>query len=198
VKQGFIKGVMVFEDDSRLEFMVPTRLRGNQVWTRQRPLRPQIAVSEFHRGKEIEEIQAGVYKVSSRLICPVIILVLNQMPQDENNALWQLFSGKAEGFEFGHVHYQWHDPNAKSLLNQLYKLYLKEGVVMPYTWDDYYRDYARPFIESLPIEEKLRGVSHKEILKEIPDEERLEGIPLEKRLEDIPPELIKKYLSTLS
>jgi hypothetical protein len=158
-------------------------------------------------GKEIEEIQAGVYKVSTRLICPVIILVLNQMPQDENNALWQLFSGKAEGFEFGHVHYQWHDPNAKSLLNQLYKLYLKGGVVMPYTWDDYYRDYARPFIESLPIEEKLRGVSpkeilrglpHEEILKEIPHEEILKEIPDEERLEGIPPEVIKKYLSTLS
>jgi hypothetical protein len=47
---------------------------------------------------EIEEIQAGVYKVSSQLICPVIILVLSEMLKDDKNALWQLFSGKADGF----------------------------------------------------------------------------------------------------
>jgi hypothetical protein len=95
--------------------------------------------SKKNRVHDIEEIQAGVYKISYQVICPIIILVLSEMPKDDKNALWQLFSGKVEGFEFGHVHYQWHDPSAKPLLNQLYKLYSKEGVVMSYTWDDYFR-----------------------------------------------------------
>ncbi|KHD07833.1 hypothetical protein PN36_31450 [Candidatus Thiomargarita nelsonii] len=138
---------------------------------------------------EIEEIQAGVYKVLSKLICPVIILVLSEMLKDDKNALWQLFSGKADGFEFGNVHYQWHDPSSQALLNQLYKLYSKEGVVMSYTWDDYFRDYPpEEFLRKLPPEAILKGISDDVILK-IPDEKRLKGIS---------PEVIKKYLSSLS
>jgi len=139
---------------------------------------------------EIEEIQAGVYKVSLKIICPVIILVLSEMPKDDKNALWQLFSGNAEGFEFGNTHYQWQEPSSQTLLNQLYKLYSKEGVVMSYTWDDYFRDY--------PPEEFLRELPHEAILKSISNEERLKGIPDEERLKGISPEFIKKYLSKLS
>ncbi|GEM_PF-3186752 len=32
------------------------------------------------------------------------------MALQEQNALWQLFSGKATGFEYGDVHYQWQEP----------------------------------------------------------------------------------------
>lgn len=154
--------------------------------------------SKKHWGSDTKEIQAGVYQVSCKIIRPIIILVLNQMPQHEKNALWQLFSGNAEGFGFGDAHYQWHEPRAKSLLNQLYELYQKEGVVMPYTWDNFYQDYTRPLIDSLPIEERLRGIPPQEALKQFSVEERLKGIPPEEWLKKIPPEVLKKYLSTLS
>jgi len=55
----------------------------------------------------------------------------------------------------------------KSLLNQLYQLYLKEGVDMPYTFEDFHREYTMPFIESLPTELRLKG---------IPPDERLKGL----------------------
>ena len=87
--------------------------------------------SEKHFGKELSKIKAGVYKVSSPLVGSIIILVLSQMSLVQQNALWQLFSGNAVGFEYGDAHYKWHDPEDKSLLNQLYKMYLKEGVDMP-------------------------------------------------------------------
>jgi hypothetical protein len=81
----------------------------------------------------------------------------------EQNALWQLFSGNAAGFEYDDVNYKWHDPEDKSLLNQLYKLYLKEGVDMPYTFEDFHRDYTMPFIESLPTEVRLKGIPPDEV-----------------------------------
>jgi len=43
------------------------------------------------------------------------------MLAQEQNALWQLFSGQARGFEYGDAHYQWRVPEDKSLLNQLYQ-----------------------------------------------------------------------------
>ena len=96
------------------------------------------------------------------------------MLAQEQNALWQLFSGKARGFEYGDVHYQWRVPEDKSLLNQLYQLYLKEGVKMPYSFEEFHRDYTIPFIESLPLDIKLRGMTPQERLKGLaPDERKL-------------------------
>ena len=127
--------------------------------------------SEKHFGKEIKKIKAGVYKISSPLVGSIIILVLSQMSQVQQNALWQLFSGNAEGFEYGDVHYKWHDPEDKSLLNQLYKLYLKEGVDMPYTFEEFHRDYTMPFIESLPTDLRLKGIPTEEVFKQFSKDE---------------------------
>jgi hypothetical protein len=137
-------------------------------------------------GKEIKKIKTGVYKISSPLVGSIIILVLSQMSHVQQNALWQLFSGNAVGFEYGDAHYKWHAPEDKSLLNQLYKLYLKEGVDMPYTFEDFHRDYTMPFIESLPTEVRLKG---------IPTEVRLKGIPTEVRLRGIPPDEVFKQFT---
>jgi hypothetical protein len=76
--------------------------------------------SEKYFGKEVKKIKPGVYKVSSPFIGSIIILVLSQMSLREQNALWQLFSGNAAGFEYGDANYKWHEPEDKSLLNQLY------------------------------------------------------------------------------
>ena len=71
------------------------------------------------------------------------------MSLQEQNALWQLFSGNAQGFEYGDAHYKWYSPEDKSLLNQLYKLYLKEGVDMPYTFEDFF-SFPNSVWECLP------------------------------------------------
>jgi len=127
--------------------------------------------SEKNFGKEISKVKAGVYKISSPLVGSIIILVLSQMSLVQQNALWQMFSGNAVGFEYGDAHYKWHDPEDKSLLNQLYKLYLKEGVDMPYTFEEFHREYTMPFIESLPTEVRLKGIPPEEVFKQFsPDE----------------------------
>ncbi len=59
---------------------------------------------------------------------------------------------------------------------------------MPYTLDDYYREYTIPFVESLPPEIRLRGLKPDEVFKSFSPEERLKGLP---------PEVIEEYLSKI-
>ncbi len=68
------------------------------------------------------------------------------MAEQEQNALWQLFSGHARGFKYGDAHYHWQVPEDKLLLNQLYQLYLKGGVKMSYTFEEFHRDYTMPLL----------------------------------------------------
>ncbi len=145
---------------------------------------------------KITKIKEGLYEMdyTSR---PIRIIVLNTVPTIKKNAVWQLFSGTEQGFTFGNKHYHWHEPKSKELLNPLYKLYKLEGVVM-YTLDDYYREYTIPFIESLPPEIRVKGLSVEEVLEPFSPEERLKGlkdVSVEDRLKDVPVEVLKKYLS---
>jgi hypothetical protein len=162
--------------------------------------------SEQNFGHHIEKIKAGVYKISSPLIGSLIILVLSRMALQTQNALWQLFSGHAQGFQYGNSHYQWHDPQDKSLLNQLYLLYLKEEVDMPYTFEDFHRDYTMPFIESLPVEVRLKGIPPEEVFKQFsPEEVFKQFLPEEvfkqftpdERLKGLTPSEIEAYLQKL-
>jgi len=153
--------------------------------------------SEKHFGKEIEKIKAGVYKIDSPHFGSIIIIVLSQMALLEQNALWQLFSGNAVGFEYGDAHYQWQAPEDKSLLNQLYQLYLKEGVDMPYTFEEFHRDYTMPFIESLPTEMRLKGIPPDERLKGLAPSEVFNQFSPNERLKGLAPSEIEAYLLKL-
>ena len=94
----------------------------------------------------------------------------------------------------------------RAMLNQLYELYQKEGIVMPYTMEDFNRDFTREHLYLLPPEERLKGLPPEERLKGLPPEERLKGLPSEtvfkqfspeERLKGLPPEIIEAYLSQL-
>jgi hypothetical protein len=136
---------------------------------------------------KLEQQQQGIYNLSYG-IHKIKLLVLNKMPKEEQNALWQLFSGSAEGFIYGSNHYNWHSMQDKAIINKLYEFYKKKGATMPYTIDDFVREYVSENIHVLPAKEVLQNFSPKQRLEGIPPEQRLEGIPPEQRLEGIPPE----------
>jgi hypothetical protein len=83
------------------------------------------------------------------------------------------------------------------LINQLYKLYLEEEVVMPYNWEDFDRDYAKAYVHLLTPKERLSGLPVEERLSGIPVEERLSGLPVEEVFKHfgVPPDVVKDYLS---
>jgi hypothetical protein len=89
---------------------------------------------------------------------------------------------------YGDEHYQWRHPRERAVLNQLYQLYKKEGVIMSYTMEDFNRDFTREHLHLLPPEELLKG---------LPPEERLRGLPPESVFQQFSPEVIEAYLSQL-
>jgi len=121
---------------------------------------------------------------------------------------------KKEKFVYGNQHHQW-QLSEKAVLNQLHELYLKQGVVISYTIDDFHRDFvkkhlhllsAEELLKGLPPEELLKGLAPQErlkglapesIFKQFSPEERLKGLSPEERLKGLPPEVIEKYLSKL-
>jgi hypothetical protein len=148
----------------------------------------------FKTGMQFEEIQQGVFELTwgNRQIR---IIVLSIIPKTQENALWQLFSGKAEGFAYGDVYYNWHSRREKAALNQLYELYQVEGVIMPYTMEDFDRDYTENHLHLLPPEVRLKGLSAEDRLKDLPTEERLKDVPIEDRLKDFSIEDIQAFLA---
>ncbi|MDM8568590.1 hypothetical protein QUF50_03570 [Thiotrichales bacterium HSG1] len=143
-----------------------------------------------------EEIMAGVYDVlwGTDLIR---VIVTSRLDKQNQNAIFLLFSGRTDSFKFGNLNYKWHSFKAKGLLNQLYDLYFKEGTVMSYTWDDFHREYTDKFIDSLPPEERLRGLQPEERLEGLPHKELLKVLQPEERLEGLSPEVIEEYLAKL-
>jgi hypothetical protein len=161
-----------------------------------------------------QEIETGVIdlKWGTRLIR---LIILSRIPTVKKNALWLLFSGKGEEFVYGNQHYQWCRLSEKAVLNQLYELYQAQEVIMPYTIEDFNRDFTREHLHLLPPEERLKGLPPEERLKGLPPEERLKGLPPESIFEQFspeerlkglppesiferfPPEVIEEYLSKL-
>jgi hypothetical protein len=152
-----------------------------------------------------QEIETGVIdlKWGTRLIR---LIILSRIPTVKKNALWLLFSGKGEEFVYGNQYYQWRRLSEKAVLNQLYELYQAQEIIMPYTIEDFNRDFTREHLHLLPPEERLKGLPPEERLKGLPPEERLKGLPPEERLkglspesifERFPPEVIEEYLSKL-
>ena len=151
----------------------------------------------------IENLTKGVYEIQMG-ICPIRLIVLSRIPKTKNNALWHLFSGKADKFAFGNKYYHWRYSKQQSMLNQLYKLYQLEEITMSYTFENFERDFTREHLHLLPVEERLKDVPMVERLKDVPVVERLKGVPvverlkgvsIEERFKGISREMIEKYLS---
>ncbi len=132
-------------------------------------------------------LQPGVYEIrwGSK---PIRVIVLSQLPDVDRNALWKLFSGITAQVQHAIANYRWRRNDTSGIINELYKYYQVEGINMPYTWDDYYRDVTREHLDWLPKEELLAKLSV---------EDRLKGLSVEDFLKRLPPEDIEAYLNKL-
>jgi hypothetical protein len=142
------------------------------------------------------QVQQGVYDVR-RGTDVIRVLVLRELPQTEHNAMLHLFSASQEQVRYGAEHYSQRSDETSTLLNRLFEQYRKEGVQMPYTMEDFRRDYVKDHLKDLTLEERLAGLSPEERLAGLSPEERLAGLSPEeiaqilKRLKDIPPPAAK-------
>src|SRR5262249_6264927 len=123
----------------------------------------------------LSPVQPGVYDCR-RGTDVIRVVVLGQLPQSEHNAPLHLFSASQEQVRYGAEHYRLRSDETSTLLNRLIEQYRKEGVAMPYTMEDFRRDYVREHLKALTPEERLQGLSAEERVRGLSPEERLRGL----------------------
>ena len=124
------------------------------------------------------------------------VLVLNQIPQNEHNALWHLFSAVPPQVRYGAEHYQLQNRKVSTVLQQLFDRYQLEGVLaMPYTMKDFERDYTLEHLHTLTPEERLRGLNAQERLQGLDAQERLQGLDAQERLQGLDAKEILRALN---
>jgi hypothetical protein len=145
---------------------------------------------------ELKALQTGVYEVAWGTHW-IRVLVLSEMSPNEQNAVWNLFSAVREKVIAGAVQYRNRPNDISSLINQLFENYQLEGLVMPYTMEDFRRDYVKAHLDVLTPDEILGRFSADEVLGRFSTDEILRRFPSEEILRRISVEEIKAYLAKL-
>jgi hypothetical protein len=129
-----------------------------------------------------QRIQAGVYDCRWG-IDTIRVIVAGELPREAHNAPLHLFSASPDLIEFGGSTYRQRSEETSLLLEQLFERLQTEDFAMPYTMEDFKRDYFKEHFEQLTPEEQKR---------------LLQSLPLETRLADASAEQIRQYLDQLS
>jgi hypothetical protein len=141
-----------------------------------------------------QKVQAGVY--DCRWGTDTIrVVVAGELPREPHNAPWHLFSASPDLVSFGRSAYQQRSAKTSRLLRQLFETLQGEGLAMPYTWEDFERDYIKEHFPQLTPEEQ------REALERLSPEQRrevLQALPPEERLAGLSPEQIRQYLDQLT
>ncbi len=127
----------------------------------------------------------------------VRILVLSTMTLEQRNAMLAFFTFDSEKVRYALNHYTWQQDDGSTVINQLLDQYALEGIGMPYTMEQFRKDYLRAHINELPPEEVLARYDPEERLKGLEPEERLKGLEPEERLKGLEPHVIEAYLEML-
>jgi hypothetical protein len=130
------------------------------------------------------ELTEGVFEIEFlKLIIRVI--VPREVTQTARNALWHLLSGDPELVRYGMEHYQARDAGLYNILNDLRETYEMEGLEMPYTKEDYKREFAKELFRKISPNER-----YEVFLLMSPDERR-------EWLDALPPSAWRDVLGTL-
>jgi hypothetical protein len=134
----------------------------------------------------LTDVREGVYNIDclGRLIR---VIVANQLPLAQHNAMLHLFSAREELLKYGREQYRPHSCDTSTLLYQLLKVYSEE-LDMPDKLKEFVRQTIDEILQTVSPEERLKGLPAEERLKGLPPEERLKGLPAEERLKGLPPE----------
>jgi hypothetical protein len=132
-----------------------------------------------------QERQAGVYDCRWGLDT-VRVVVAGQLPREAHNAPLHLFSAAPELIGFGRSAYRQRSDRTSRLLGQLFEALQGEGLIMPYTMEDFEHDYIKKHFARLTPEER------EEVLMALPLEERLAGLSAEQI------ERVRQYLDRLT
>lgn len=126
-------------------------------------------------GSNWQRLKEGVYQVK-RGSDIIRVIVLKKIPNAERNLVWQLFSAQQEKVQEAARSYLQSDSEINTIMNELLKKYQAEGIHMPYTLDDYRKEYVRGGLHLLTPEEVLTRYEPQQRLAGLALEERLAGL----------------------
>ena len=153
---------------------------------------------------------------------PVRIVVAGRLPREPHNAPLHLFAAKPALIEFGATTYRPKTDNISGVLGQLFQGLQAEGFAMPFTMEDFRRQFMREqfpqlspeetinVIQSLPEErranviqairpeERLAGLTDEQRLAGLTDEQRLAGLTVEQRIAGLNREQLQQMLDRLA
>ena len=143
-----------------------------------------------------KEVKAGVFEIRV-LSRKIRILVLSRLPLAQQNAVLAFFSFDAEKVRFALENYQWQLEDGSTVVNQLLEKYSLEGIAMPYTMEQFRKEYIKAHLGELDPEEVLSKFNSEDRLKGLNSEDRLKGLNPEEVLSKFNPEEIEAYLKKL-
>lgn len=113
------------------------------------------------------------------------IVVANRLPQTANNAPLHLFAASGQQVEFGATHYRLRSDSTSTLIRRLFEGYEVEGLKMPYTLEDFYREFiqthADEILEMLPPERRVKGLSAAELERLLEKQRKIEAAAKSKK-----------------
>jgi len=125
-------------------------------------------------GKHIalQPVMEGDYEVPV-LATRIRIIVANQLPLQEHNAMLHLFSTRAELLVYGVQHCRIRSWETSTLLLRLYQIFQQEGEIMPDMLEEFARETVDRLLKELPVKKRLEGLTADQLveaLKELPPE----------------------------
>lgn len=144
-----------------------------------------------------QQIKSGVYDVVWGTDT-VRIIVLSEISAAEHNAVWRLFSAKAETVIQAIGQYHAHSSEMSNIIYQLFENYQKEKVIMSYTMQDFQKDFVRGHLNLLSLDEIVKALPPDEIVKNLSAEERLKGLSFDEILKHFSADEIKAWLEKFS
>ena len=100
------------------------------------------------RQVSLQRRMQGVYE-TERGTDKIRVIVLNEMTRLEHNSLWHLFSCVPATVQFGASHHSLKTTDTSTILVRLFENYQFEGIMMPYTIQDFRRDFTLEHIHLL-------------------------------------------------
>jgi hypothetical protein len=140
---------------------------------------------------QLREVQQGVYDVDV-LGRSIRIVVVNQLPEQQQNALLQLFSSRVELFQYAITHYPRRSTETSSLFQLLFLRAPEVMPIMPDQLEKLRRETIDQILKDIPPEELLKRFSPEELLKRFSPEERLKGLTTAEIVKGLPPETLQE------
>ena len=162
--------------------------------------------SEMAKVVRLQPVQPGVYDRIGDLK-PVRLIVLNELPMEQQNAMLQLLSAKEHQLRYACREYRQYSSVTSTLIQKLLNLYREEGIPMAITMEDLRKEVKKEFwgtltqeekkeyVGEFAIEDRLEGVPVEDLLKRVPVEDRFKGVPVEDRFKGVSLEVIENYLN---